>query len=153
MEDYRDLLNLRKNNNIKKNVICVWTKWDSNDADYIEKTFIVKPENLFSNKKLIYCLAYISCGYNFKGHGWNDDVFEHHVTDNTDIVGLKSVLNDFDIIPSTDWGYCHSCYDFDLKYYDANGQCFNICFDKIIDKWRNMTYEEICKEINDIEYE
>jgi hypothetical protein len=51
----------------------------------------------------------------------------------------------------SDWGACHSCYGLEITYYDDNGKPFNIGFYDIIERWKGMTYEEICKEINEIE--
>ena len=85
-KDFRDLLTIKpKGSEGLKNRLKVWMKWDSNDADYIERTDIMDPQQLFGNKKLIYCLAYITERYNFKGHDWNDYVFQHHIPDNEDI--------------------------------------------------------------------
>jgi hypothetical protein len=76
MKDYRDLLSITPQKLAeKKNRLKVWMKWDSNDGDYIEKSVEMSPSVLFGNKKLIYCLAYITLPYNFKGHKWNDRVF------------------------------------------------------------------------------
>ena len=55
MEDFRNLLTIKPQKPIKKkNVLEIWMKWDSNDADYIEKTDEMDPEVLFGCKKLIY---------------------------------------------------------------------------------------------------
>lgn len=136
-----------------KNVLDVWMEWDSNDGDYIEKTKYMNPELLFNNKKLIYCLAYISCDYDFKGHDWNDAAFNHHITENRDINGLRSILADNNFAVYCDWGMCHSSYGLGITYYDENGKPWVINFDDIIKKWENMSYEEICNEINSIEDE
>ena len=50
-------------------------------------------------------------------------------------------------------GYCHTCEDLKINYYDENGTPFNITFNDIHKRWKKMSYEEICKEINDIEWE
>ena len=109
MVDFRGLLTIReKENIIIKNKLKVWMRWDSNDADYIERTQEMIPEVLFRNKKLIYCLAYITCKYNFKGHDWNDNVFQHHIPDNGDIDDLEHILASSGFIVYSDWGICHS---------------------------------------------
>jgi len=51
----------------------------------------------------------------------------------------------------TDWGMCHTCYAMVLTYYDENGNAFDITFDSIRESWKDMTYEEICDQINSIE--
>lgn len=149
-KDYRDLL-VMKPLDSKKNKLVIWMEWDSNDADYIEKTIEMKPESLFSNKKLIYCLAYISMTYDFKGGDWNDAVFEHYVPENEDIEDLVDILLDNDCIASTDWGLCHSCEQLTVTYWNEEGLAFDVTFENIYKKWKEMTYEEICQEINAIE--
>ena len=37
--------------------------------------------------------------------------------------------------------------------YDENGKPLDIGFEDIHERWKGMTYEEICKEINEIEEE
>ena len=104
-KDFRNLLNITPHKEEqRKNIIKVWMKWDSNDADYIERSVSISPEILFENKKLIYCLAYITTNYDFK-----------------------------------------------VIYYDENGNAFDINFDTISESWKDMTYEEICDQINSIE--
>ena len=136
-----------------KNCLKVWMNWDSNDGDYIEKTEQMSPELLFNNKKLIYCLAYITLDYNFKGHNWNDAAFCHHITENCDIDGLEDILSENDFAVYSDWGMCHSCYGLEITYYDEDGKPWNINFNDIHKRWKNMSYEEICNEINNIEDE
>lgn len=153
-KDYRDLLNIKPKKPVKqKNVLEVWMEWDSNDADYIEKTEEMDPSDLFGNKKLIYCLAYITLPYDFKGHDWNDSAFCHHITDNGDIDGLSDILAENDFMVYSDWGECHTCEDLQITYYDNNGTPFNVGFESIHKRWKKMSYKEICKEINDIEEE
>ena len=152
MEDFRNLLTIKlQKPTKKKNILEIWMNWDSNDADYIERTDKMNPKVLFGNKKLIYCLAYITLPYDFKGHSWNDAVFEHHITDNCDIDDLRDVLAENNFMVYSDWGACHSCEDLKITYYDKDGVPFNITFDDIHKRWEKMSYEEICQEINDIE--
>ena len=151
MEDFRNLLTIKPQSpDKKKNVLEIWMNWDSNDADYIEKTDEMDPEVLFGCKKLIDCLAYITLPYNFKGHNWNDNVFQHNIPYNHDINNLIGILAENDFIVYYDWGYCHSCEGLKITYYDENATPFNITFDNIHNRWKNMSYEEICQEINDI---
>lgn len=130
--------------------LSIWVQWDSNDADYIEKTFEISPKVLFENEKLIYCLAYASCPFDFKGHEWNDAAFNHHITENVDIDGLEEILSDNGFMAYSDWGPCHSLYGLEIIYYDENGIPWNITFNNIIKKFEKMTYDEICKTINSI---
>ena len=136
----------------KKNVLEVWMNWDFNDAYYIERTEEINPKVLFGCKKLIYCLAYITLPYNFKGHGWNDAAFEHHIPNNCDIDDLMDVLSENDFMVYSDWGPCHSCEGLEITYYDENSIPFNITFNDIHKRWKKMSYDEICQEINDIEW-
>ena len=150
-KDFRELLTIKpKGSEGLKNRLKVWMKWDSNDADYIERTDIMNPQELFSNKKLIYCLAYITLPYNFKGHKWNDNVFRHHITNNTDIEYLEDILSENNFMVYSDWGACHSCYGLGIIYYDENETPFEITFDDIHKEFEKMTYEEICNKINSL---
>lgn len=150
-KDFRELLTIKpKGSEGLKNRLKVWMKWDSNDADYIERTDIMDPQELFSNKKLIYCLAYITLPYNFKGHKWNDNVFRHHITNNTDIEYLEDILSENNFMVYSDWGACHSCYGLEIIYYDENETPFEITFDDIHKEFEKMTYEEICNKINSL---
>lgn len=150
-KDFRELLTIKpKGSEGLKDKLKVWMKWDSNDADYIERTDIMDPQELFSNKKLIYCLAYITLPYNFKGHKWNDNVFRHHITNNTDIEYLEDILSENDFMVYSDWGACHSCYGLEIIYYDENETPFEITFDDIHKEFEKMTYEEICNKINSL---
>lgn len=39
MEDFRNLLTIKPQKPAKKkNILKIWMNWDSNDADYIERT-------------------------------------------------------------------------------------------------------------------
>lgn len=152
MEDFRNLLTIKPQEPTKKkNVLEVWMNWDSNDADYIERTKEMDPKVLFGCKKLIYCLAYITLPYNFKGHGWNAAAFKHHIIDNCDIDDLRYVLSENGFMVYSELGSCHTCEDLKITYYDENSTPFNITFDDIHKKWEKMSYIEICQEINDIE--
>ena len=151
MEDYRNLLTIKPSSPKQlKNILEVWTEWDSNDADYIEKSVEIDPKILFENKKLIYCLAYINLPYDFKGHDWNDSAFSHHITMNGDIDDLENIIFRNDFGCSCEYGYCHSCECLQITYYDENGKQFDINFSDIHKRWENMSYEEICNEINSI---
>ena len=153
MEDFRNLLTITKQHQkTNKNLLEVWMEWDSNDADYIEKTETMKPEDLFGNEKLIYCLAYITCPYNFKGHDWDDAVFEHYIPENCDIDNLRDILADNGFLVYSDWGDCHSCEALEITYWDENGIPFNITFEDIYKRWEKMYYDEICNEINNAKY-
>lgn len=153
MEDFRNLLTIKPQKPTKKkNVLEVWMEWDSNDADYIERTEEMDPKVLFGCKKLIYCLAYITLPYDFKGHDWNDAAFEHHIPNNCDIDDLMDVLSENDFMVYSDWGPCHSCEGLEITYYDENSTPFNITFNDIHKRWKKMSYEEICQEINNIEW-
>lgn len=148
-EDYKDLLTF-KDVTTPKNELKFTIVMDSNDADYITKIVTLDPEILFSNKRLIYCLAYVSCEYDFKGHSWSDNVFGHHIIDNTDINNLEDILGNYDLLCYTDWGCCHSFEDIEIIYFNENGVAHKIGFGKIRSRWRGMSYEEICEEINSI---
>lgn len=148
-EDYKDLLTFRVVNPVKSRLKITITM-DSNDADYITNIVTLDPEILFSDKKLIYCLAYVSCDYDFKGHGWGDIVFGHHITDNKDINDLEDILREYDLLCYSECGCCHSFNKIEIIYYDENGVAHKIGFGKIRERWRYMSYEEICEEINSI---
>ena len=148
---YKDLLNFNKKIENKKNIIEVWVEWDSNDGDYIGKRMTYNPKWLFNNKKLIYCLAYTVLSPDFKGYNCLNHRFCYHIPDNTDIKGLEDILSNSDFMCYNDWGGpCHSLTELEMTYYDENGEAFEVNFDKIHNKWKNMTYQEICDEINNI---
>ena len=150
--DYKDILNISvKKKKNPKNTLKAWMNWDSNDGDMIESTKEMEPEVLFSNKKLIYCLAYVSCPYDFKGHDWNGDVFNHHIPDNRDIEGLCEILEENYFMTYSEWGPCHSLYGLKITYYDEKGVAYAVTFDDIVSQFEKMTYEEICDFINSIE--
>lgn len=152
MEDFKELLTIKpREENTLKNKLKVWMKWDSNDGDYIERTVKMYPEDLFDNKKLIYCLAYITCNYNIKGCDWNGEGFNRYIPDNTDIDDLGKILSENCFAVYSDWGMCHSCEGLEITYYDENGKPWDISFDDIHKEWENMSYEEICEQINNIE--
>lgn len=154
MKDYKNLLNINPlSPNRYKDILKVWVKWDSNDGDYIERTDEMDPKVLFGCKKLIYCLAYITLPYHFKGHGWNDYVFNHHICDNRDIDDLEDIIFENDFGCYSEYGPCHSLEKWSIIYYDNDGNSFNVTFKDIHKKWKNMSYEDICKEINEMEYE
>ena len=154
MKDYKKLLNINPlSPNRYKDILKVWVKWDSNDGDYIERTDEMDPKVLFGCKKLIYCLAYITLPYNFKGHDWNDYVFSHHICDNEDIDDLEDIIFENDFGCSSEYGPCHSLEELSITYYDNDGTPFNITFNDIHKRWKKMSYEDICKEINEMEYE
>ena len=156
--DFKNLLTIKPASKPKyKNKIIVWKQWDGNDMDYVEETTEpcdITPEMLFSNKKLILCLAYIMCPYNFKGHTYDDcwgeagGKFDTNIGNNHDIDGLEDILNSNNFAVYCDWGLCHTLVDMEITYYDENGTKFDITFDDIHKRWENMTYEEICAEIN-----
>ena len=154
MNDYKNLLNIKPQTSGKyKNKLRVYVEWDSNDADYIGKTEIMDPEILFNCEKLIYCLAYITLPHNFKGHDYYDVVFGRHVPDNKDIEALDEVISENEFMCYSDWGECHSLEKLEIIYYDENGTPFDVTFDDIHERWKKMSYSEICEEINNIEWE
>ena len=152
-EYWQDLLTIKKKETKIINKLKVWMKWDANDGDYIERTREVDPKLLFENKKLIYCLAYITCNYDFKGHDWDDAVFNNNIPDNKDIDRLVGILghNGFTIYDYCD-SICHSCCKdgLEITYYDENGEPWDVRFDDIHKEWENMSYQEICDQINSI---
>ena len=147
-ENYKDLLTFKVVNPVKDQLKITITM-DSNDADYITNIVTLEPEILFSNKKLIYCLAYVSCDYDFKGHG-RGNKFGRHITDNTDIDDLEDILGEYDLLCYSEWGCCHSFKKIEIIYYDENGVAYKVGFSNIRSRWRTMSYEEICEEINSI---
>ena len=133
-----------------ENILKIYVSWDSNDGDYIGTNITMKPEQLFDDKKLIYCLAYLSCNYNFKNHDWNAPVFCHHIDENEDIDEIFDIICDADLMCYSDWGACHSLEEISIMYYDENGNAFDVTFADIHERWKTMSYDEICDEINNI---
>ena len=152
-EENKELLTFNDHiEDVIKDQIVISFSMDANDADYIDSRVTLKPEIFFGNIKLIYCLAYVSCDYNFKGHGWGDSVFNHYILKNTDITDLRSILEEFHLLIYSNYceDLCHSFGDIKVAYYDEDGKRYDITFEKIHEKWKNMSYEEICEEINSI---
>lgn len=153
-ENYKDLLTIKEHvDEVIKNRIIINLSMDANDADYVDKEVEFEPETFFGDKKLIYCLAYVSCNYDFKGHGyWDDSIFSHNITSNTDIDGINDILEKYDLLVYCDYWdiWCHSFGEIEIAYYDETGKRYDITFDKIHERWKYMSYEEICEEINSI---
>jgi len=151
MENFKNLLTIEPfKKDIKKNYIEVTVCWDYNDGDYADESFGLNPDNFFSDKKLIYYLAYASCEYDFKGHNWNENVFCHYIPDNTDIPGLHEYLRDRGFTMCFEDTPCHSLVGVEIIYYDDNGDKFSITFDDIINDWKNKSYKEICDFLNSL---
>lgn len=156
MENFKNLLTIKpKSGENPKNLLNVWIKMDSNDADYIEKTEQMDPDNLFSNKKLIYCLAYVTANNCFNAESWEHDgpIFGKYVNENEDIESLYDILAEYDFMVYSEWGECHTYEDMKITYFDENGKEFNITFDDIHKQFEKMTHKEICDLINSIEFE
>ena len=151
MENFKNLLTIEPfKEDIKKDYIEITVCWDHNDGDYMNESFGLSPDDFFSNKKLIYYLAYASCEYDFKGHDWNDNVFYHHIPDNTDIPDLFEYLSKQGFTIYFEDYPCHSLLGVDIIYYDDNGDKFSITFDDIINDWKNKSYKEICEFLNSL---
>lgn len=158
MDDFKNLLNINpKTGENPKNLLKVWIKMDSNDADYIEKTETMDPNDLFNNKKLIYCLAYVtaeSCADVKSIWGChNDSVFGEHVNENKDVENLYDILAEYDFMVYSEWDGCHTYEDMKITYFDENGKEFNVTFDDIHKQFEKMSHKEICDLINSIKYE
>lgn len=156
MSDFKNLLTIKPNVKKERNILNVWVKMDSNDADYIERTRTMYPFNLFDNKKLIYCLAYVTtktCADKsiYERSYRNKPLFGRYVPENRDIKNLCNILSDCDFMVYSDWGECHTYEDLKITYYDENGNEFDITFDDIHKQFETMTYAEICEMINNIE--
>lgn len=151
MENFKNLLTIKPfKEDTKKDCIEVTVCWDYNDGDEMDESFDLCPDDFFNDKKLIYYLAYASCPYDFKGHNWNDNVFYHHITDNTDIPDLFEYLSEGGFTIYFEDYPCHSLLYVDIIYYDSNGDKFDITFDDIINDWKNKSYEEICDFLNSL---
>ena len=128
---------------------------DSNDADYIERTEEMQPDDLFYNKKLIYCLAYVTtkkcADVKSIWEHHNDPVFGKYVPENEDVENLRDILADYDFMVYSDWGDCHTYENIKITYFDENRKEFNVTFDTIHKQFEKMTHKEICDLINSIE--
>lgn len=155
MEDFKNLVTINpKTGENPKNLLKVWIKMDSNDADYIEKTESMNPSDLFCNKKLIYCLAYVTakrCADVESTWRSNNPIFGKYVNENRSVKKLCSILGDYDFMVYSDWGECHTYEDMEITYFDENGKEFNVTFDDIHKQFETMTHKEICDLINSIE--
>lgn len=125
-----------------KNVVRVDTKWDYNICDFDECYEYFKANDFFNNKKLIWSLAYL-------------DIHRENVKDNKyidfhalyDVVGVCHSLWGEDV-----HGFiiAHSLIKLEITYYNKNGNSSNVTFGDIHKRWKNMSEEEICKEVNDV---
>ena len=156
MEDFKNLLTINpKTEENPKNLLKVWIKMDSNDADYIEKTERMNPNDLFNNKKLIYCLAYVTahrCADVQSTWRYDKPIFGEHANENRAVEKLCDILGDYDFMVYSDWGECHTYEDLEITYFDENGKEFNVTFDDIHKQFETMTHKQICDLINSIEY-
>lgn len=154
MSDFKNLLTIKKSKEpVYKNILKVWIEMDANDGDDVEKTFTLKPEELFENEKLIYCLAYVSCDQSsFKKEILKKDInypaFDSHIGENKDINDLEDILYEAGFMCSFEGYPCHSFVSIGIIWYDENCQAYDITFNDIIDQFKKMTYQEICDKIN-----
>ncbi len=160
MSDFKSLLTIKKSKEpVRKNILEVAVEMDAdpNDGDYVNETFTftLKPEELFENEKLIYCLAYVSCDqHSFKKEILKKDInypaFDSYIGENKDIDDLEDILYEAGFIGPFDSRSCISFVSIDITWYDETCQPHDITFDDIIDQFKKMTYQEICDKINSI---
>ena len=125
MEDFKNLLTITpKIGGNPKNLLKIWIKMDSNDADYIEKTKTMNPDSLFYNEKLIYCLAYVTAqkcaDVKSIWERHNDPVFGKYVPENKNVEHLCNILSDNGFMVYSEWGECHTYEDMEITYFDEN---------------------------------
>lgn len=140
MENFKDLLVITPKVCNDKNVVKIDATWDYNDADYDECHEVFDADEFFKNKKLIWSLAYL-------------DAFGTHVEKNKyiDFDALYDVVcGDYYL-----WGFgeddsAHSLEGLEITYYDENSNPFNVTFDNIHKRWKNMSEEEVCEEVNNV---
>lgn len=139
MENFKDLLVITPKVCNDKNVVKIDATWDYNDADYDECHVTFDADGFFEDKKLIWSLAYL-------------DKFGKHVERN-DYIDFETL---FDIVDGYGlWGFgeddsAHSLEELEITYFDENKNPFNVTFDNIHKRWRTMSEEEICKEVNEV---
>lgn len=159
MSDFKNLLTIKKRKEpIRKNILEVEVEMVAdNDGDYVDETFTftLKPEELFENEKLIYCLAYVSCDQSsFKEEILEKDInypaFNSYIGKNEDIADLDGILYEAGFIGSLEGYPCYSFVSISIIWYDETCQAHDITFDNIIDQFKKMTYQEICDKINSI---
>ena len=147
MKNFKNLLTItRECSEQPEDEIIVWTKWQTDTGREIENTVTLTPETLFTNKKLIYCLAYINY-YNEaevdpEDIDWNTPIFGNLIPQDNSINDLQNILSDIE--PE------ETLMEMSITYYDKSGRKFDITFAKIINSWENKSHQEICDEINSI---
>ena len=134
----------------KHDEVQIKLKWDANDADYRYVSDTWDADALFDNEKLLYILAYISLPKDFKGN--RSACFGHYISENEDIEDICEILGEYELAAYDEYGICHSCVKVEITYYDGNGAEFAVTFDGIIEEFKKMSYEEICKKINSMEF-
>ena len=159
-EYYRNLLTFREGVSVSsgsKNIIWATITMDpdakylnQNPNRYITKTIDIDPKVLFSNEKLIFCLAYIMCDGNYEGENGCEFCLGDFLVEDEEIPDLIKILHSSGFMCYSSQGPCHSLIGLELIYYDEEGKGSEIGFDKIYERWDKMGYEEICEEINSI---
>ena len=134
MESFKDLLINTPKVCKDKNVVKIDATWDYDEC-YEE----FKADDFFKNKKLIWSLAYL----NMFGIDVDDNYY-------IDFEALFDVVCGYGL-----WGFrednsADTLEDLEITYYDENGDLIKVTFDNIYKRWKNMSEEEICKEVNDV---
>jgi len=140
MEKIKDLLTITPKVCEDKNVVKVDTEWEYGDMNYVECHRYFAPDDFFNNEKLIWSLVYLD--------RFGTDVMYRKYIDSKALFDVVNYDNDL-------WGDagdtpCHSLVGLDITYYDKDGKPFDVLFDYFYERWKNMSEEEICKEVNNI---
>lgn len=132
MEDLKKLLTITPKVCEDKNIIRVDWVYDCTYDELSSAPYEV--DEFFEDKKLIWLLAYL-------------DMFG---------VEDKKYINStalYDVVCNV-YGLCdqdsYTLFELEVTYYDENSNPFSIKFDNIHKRWKTMSEEEICKEVNEV---
>lgn len=139
MENFKDLLIITPKVYEDKNIIRVELTWVYDGIYDGLSGAPYEVDEFFEDKKLIWSLAYL-------------DMFGEHVEDRKYINSTAL----YDVV-CNEYGLCdqlpfdtYTLAKLKVTYYDENSNQFSIKFDNIHKRWKTMTEEEVCKEVNDV---
>ena len=142
MENFKDLLTTTP---IKyKSVVKVDITWGYYVVDYKENCHEdFNADEFFKDKKLIWSLAYLDM--------FGEDVENYE--DEEELVDIDALYENLAVTHHL-WRLVDkrksSLEKLEITYYDENGNIFKVTFDDIHKRWKNMSKEEICEEVNDV---
>lgn len=137
MENFKDLLIITPEVCEYKDIIRVELTWVYDGTHDGLSSAPYEIDEFFEDKKLIWLLAYL-------------DMFGVEDKKYINSTALYDVVCD-------EYGLCdqlpfdsYTLSELKVTYYDENCNPFSIKFDNIHERWKTMTEEEVCREVNDV---